>query len=321
MYSKILGTGSFLPAQVRSNADLEKMVDTTDEWITARTGISERRISDTTESVVTMAHQAALNALEMSGLTANDLDMIVFGTTSGENAFPAAACELQDLLGIEAPIPAFDVAAACSGFIFSMSVADQYIKSGNAKNILVIGADVLSRLCHPEDRSTIILFGDGAGAAILGASEEPGILSTHIRSAGKHGDLLKARSVPRQANESDPLNGFIEMKGNEVFKFAVTQLSNVVSETLAANNLEKSDIDWLVPHQANFRIIKATAKKLAMPLEQVVLTLSKHGNTSAASVPIALDEAIRDGRIQRGQMLLLEAFGAGFSWGSALVRY
>lgn len=321
MYSKILGTGSYLPTQVRSNADLETMVDTTDEWITARTGISERRISDASESVVTMAHQAALNALEMSGLTANDLDMIVFGTTSGVNAFPAAACELQDLLGIEAPIPAFDVAAACSGFIFSMSVADQYIKSGNAKNILVIGADVLSRLCHPEDRSTIILFGDGAGAAILGASEEQGILSTHIRSAGKHGDLLKARSVPRQASEDDPLNGFIEMKGNEVFKFAVTQLSNVVSETLAANNLEKSDIDWLVPHQANFRIIKATAKKLAMPLDQVVLTLAKHGNTSAASVPIALDEAVRDGRIQRGQMLLLEAFGAGFSWGSALVRY
>ncbi|WP_435276665.1 beta-ketoacyl-ACP synthase III [Psychrobium sp. nBUS_13] len=321
MYSKILGTGSYLPTQVRSNTDLEKMVDTTDEWITARTGISERRISDTTESVVTMAHEASKKALEMAGITANDIDMIVFGTTSGENAFPAAACQLQEFLGIEAPIPAFDVAAACSGFIFSMSVADQYIKSGNAKNILVIGADVLSRLCHPEDRSTIILFGDGAGAAVLTASEEPGILSTHIRSAGKHGDLLKSRAVPRHKNPEDPIEGFIEMKGNEVFKFAVTQLSNVVSETLAANNLEKSDIDWLVPHQANYRIISATAKKLSMPMEQVVLTLAKHGNTSAASVPIALDEAVRDGRIQRGQMLLLEAFGAGFSWGSALVRF
>lgn len=321
MYSKILGTGSYLPTQVRSNADLEKMVDTTDEWITARTGISERRISDTSESVVTMAHEAAKQALDMAGLSANDIDMIVFGTTSGENAFPAAACQLQEFLGIEAPIPAFDVAAACSGFIFSMSVADQYIKSGNAKNILVIGADVLSRLCHPEDRSTIILFGDGAGAAVLTASEEPGILSTHIRSAGKHGDLLKSRAVPRHKKPEDPIEGFIEMKGNEVFKFAVTQLSNVVSETLAANNLEKSDIDWLVPHQANYRIISATAKKLSMPMEQVVLTLAKHGNTSAASVPIALDEAVRDGRIQRGQMLLLEAFGAGFSWGSALVRF
>ncbi|MCG7532119.1 ketoacyl-ACP synthase III [Psychrobium sp. MM17-31] len=321
MYSKILGTGSYLPTQVRSNSDLEKMVDTSDEWITARTGISERRISDASESVVTMAHQAAKNALDMAGLTANDIDMIVFGTTSGENAFPAAACQLQELLGIEAPIPAFDVAAACSGFIFSMSVADQYIKSGNAKNILVIGADVLSRLCHPEDRSTIILFGDGAGAAVLGASEEQGILSTHIRSAGKHGDLLKSRAVPRNPNPEDPIEGYIEMKGNEVFKFAVTQLSNVVSETLEANNLEKSDIDWLVPHQANYRIISATAKKLSMPMEQVVLTLAKHGNTSAASVPIALDEAVRDGRIERGQLLLLEAFGAGFSWGSALVRY
>lgn len=321
MYSKILGTGSYLPEQVRSNADLEKMVDTTDEWIKTRTGISERRIAGDNESVVTMAHQAALNALDMAGLAPDDLDMIVMGTTSGENVFPAAACELQDLLNISAPIPAFDVAAACSGFIFAMSVADQYIKSGNAKNILVIGADVLSRICHPEDRSTIILFGDGAGAAILSANEEPGILSTHIRSAGKHGDLLKAKSTPREPTPDEPLNGYLEMKGNEVFKFAVTSLSNVVSETLAENNLEKSDIDWLVPHQANFRIINATAKKLSMPIEQVVLTLSRHGNTSAASVPIALDEAVRDGRIQRGQLLLLEAFGAGFSWGSALVRF
>lgn len=321
MYSKILGTGSYLPTQVRSNGDLEKMVDTSDEWITARTGISERRIADATESVVTMAHQASLNALDMAGIDANDIDMIVFGTTSADNAFPAAACELQTLLGIEAPIPAFDIAAACSGFIFSMSVADQYIKSGNAKNILVVGADVLSRLCHPEDRSTIILFGDGAGAAVMTASEEQGVLSTHIRSAGKHGDLLKSRGVPRTANPEDPIEGYIEMKGNEVFKFAVTQLSNVVSETLAANNLEKSDIDWLVPHQANYRIISATAKKLSMPMEQVVLTLAKHGNTSAASVPIAMDEAVRDGRIERGQLLLLEAFGAGFSWGSALIRF
>jgi len=321
MYSKILGTGSYLPTQIRSNADLESMVDTTDEWIQTRTGISERRIAEASESVVTMAHKAALNALDMAGLTANDLDMIIVGTTSGDNAFPAAACLIQDLLEISSPIPAFDVAAACSGFIFSMSVADQYIKSGNAKNILVIGADVLSRLCHPEDRSTIILFGDGAGAAILGASEEQGILSTHIRSAGKYADLLKAKSTPKEPTPDDPLNGYIEMKGNDVFKFAVTQLSNVVSETLAANDLDKSDIDWLVPHQANYRIISATAKKLSMPMEQVVLTLSKHGNTSAASVPIALDEAVRDGRIQRGQMLLLEAFGAGFSWGSALIRY
>jgi len=321
MYSKILGTGSYLPSQVRSNADLEQMVDTTDEWIQARTGISERRIADKSESVVTMSHQAALGALEMSGIDANALDMIIVGTTSANNAFPAAACEVQDLLGIETSIPAFDVAAACSGFLFSLSVADQYIKSGAAKNILVIGADVLSRLCHPADRSTIILFGDGAGAAIITASEEPGILSTHIHTAGKHTDLLKVRNPDRDDENHQQVENYIQMKGNEVFKYAVTQLSNVVAQTLKANNLDKSEIDWLVPHQANYRIISATAKKLAMPMEQVVLTLSRHGNTSAASVPIALDEAVRDGRIERGQLLLLEAFGAGFSWGSALVRF
>ncbi|MDP2562317.1 beta-ketoacyl-ACP synthase III [Psychrobium sp. 1_MG-2023] len=321
MYSKILGTGSYLPSQTRTNADLEKMVDTSDEWIQARTGISERRIAPESESVVTMSHQAALKALEMAGISASELDMIIVGTTSADNAFPAAACEIQTLLGIESPIPSFDVAAACSGFIFALSVADQFIKTGHSKKILVIGADVLSRLCNPEDRGTIILFGDGAGAAVIGASEEQGIISTHIHSAGKHGDLLKAKLPLRQTVAAEDAEHFIEMKGNDVFKIAVTQLSSVVTETLEENGLQKSDIDWLVPHQANFRIIKATAKKLSMSMDQVVLTLAKHGNTSAASVPIALDEAVRDGRIQRGQMLLLEAFGAGFSWGSALVRY
>lgn len=321
MYSKILGTGSFLPSQVRSNTDLETMVDTTDEWIQSRTGISERRIAGKDESVVTMAHQAALKALEMAGINANELDMIVIGTTSADNAFPAAACEVQELLGIETTIASFDIAAACSGFIFALSVADQYIKSGMAKKILVIGADALSRLCDPTDRSTIILFGDGAGAVIIGASESPGILSTHIHSQGKYADLLMVRNAARELAPGEETNHYINMKGNEVFKRAVTQLSNVVAETLADNNLEKTDIDWLVPHQANYRIISATAKKLSMPMDQVVLTLAKHGNTSAGSVPIALDEAVRDGRIKRGQMLLLEAFGAGFSWGSALVRF
>lgn len=321
MYSKILGTGRYLPSHARTNADLEKVMDTTDEWIQARTGISERRIAQPQETVVTMAHQAALNAIEMAGIEANDLDMIIVGTTSAENSFPAAACELQQLLGINSTIAAFDVAAACSGFIFSLSVADQYIKTGMAKNILVVGADVLSRLCEPGDRSTGILFGDGAGAAVIGASEEQGILSTHIHSAGQHVDLLKVKTPKRAHIEDDEDYHYIQMKGNEVFKCAVTQLSSVVSETLLANGLEKSDIDWLVPHQANYRIISATAKKLAMPMEQVILTLSKHGNTSAASVPIALDVGVRDGRIERGQMLLLEAFGAGFSWGSALVRF
>ena len=319
MHTKILGTGSYLPVQVRSNQDLEKMVETTDQWIVERTGISERRIAAADETVATMGYQAALKAIEMAGIDATEIDMIVCGTTSASNAFPAAACEIQAMLGIHT-IPAFDIAAACSGFVYALSVADQYVKSGAARNVLVIGADVLSRLCEPEDRSTIILFGDGAGAAVVGASTEPGIISTHIYADGRQGDLLKCSIPPRKGETSEAV-GYMTMKGNDVFKVAVTQLSHVVTETLRQNNIEKSDIDWLVPHQANFRIIKATAKKLDMSLDKVVLTLAKHGNTSAASVPIALDEAVRDDRIQRGQMILLEAFGAGFAWGSALVKF
>ena len=319
MHTKILGTGSYLPEQVRSNSDLEKMVETTDQWIVERTGISERRIAAPDETVSTMGYQAALKALEMAGLEASELDMIVCGTTSASNAFPAAACEIQAMLGVHT-IPAFDIAAACSGFVYALSIADQYVKSGAAKNVLVIGADVLSRLCEPDDRSTIILFGDGAGAAVIGASNEPGIISTHIYADGRQGDLLKC-SFPPRAGESSEAMGYMTMKGNDVFKVAVTQLAHVVTETLRINQIDKSEIDWLVPHQANFRIIKATAKKLNMSLDKVVLTLAKHGNTSAGSVPIALDEAVRDGRIERGQLILLEAFGAGFAWGSALVRF
>ncbi|RLV58817.1 ketoacyl-ACP synthase III [Parashewanella curva] len=319
MHTKILGTGSYLPVQVRSNQDLEQMVETSDQWIVERTGISERRIAATDETVSTMGYQAALNALEMAGVSADELDMIICGTTSGENAFPASACEIQAMLGLDT-IPAFDVAAACSGFIYSLSIADQFIKAGAHKKILVIGADVLSRFCEPEDRSTIILFGDGAGAAVVGASEEVGIINTHIYADGRQGDLLKC-AFPARPHETEKALNYMTMKGNDVFKVAVTKLSHVVQETLRLNNIEKEDIDWLVPHQANFRIINATAKKLGMSLDKVVLTLAKHGNTSAASVPIALDEAVRDGRIKRGQTLLLEAFGAGFAWGSALVKF
>ena len=319
MHTKILGTGSYLPEQVRSNSDLEKMVETTDQWIVERTGISERRIAAPNETVSTMGYQAALKALEMAGVDASELDMIVCGTTSASNAFPAAACEIQAMLGVNT-IPAFDIAAACSGFVYALSIADQYVKSGAAKKVLVIGADVLSRLCEPDDRSTIILFGDGAGAAVIGASNEPGIISTHIYADGSQGDLLKC-SFPPRPGESSADMGYMTMKGNDVFKVAVTKLAHVVTETLRINQIDKSEIDWLVPHQANFRIIKATAKKLNMSLDKVVLTLAKHGNTSAASVPIALDEAVRDGRIERGQLILLEAFGAGFAWGSALVRF
>ncbi|MCL1124190.1 beta-ketoacyl-ACP synthase III [Shewanella surugensis] len=319
MHTKILGTGSYLPVQVRSNQDLENMVETSDQWIVERTGISERRIASVDESVSTMGYQAALKAIEMAGIEASELDMIVCGTTSATNAFPAAACEIQAKLGLHT-IPAFDIAAACSGFVYALSVADQYVKSGAAKKVLVVGADVLSRLCDPDDRATIILFGDGAGAVVVSASETPGILSTSIYADGRQGDLLKS-AIPTRGGAASNVSDYMQMKGNDVFKVAVTKLSHVVTETLKQNNIQKSDIDWLVPHQANFRIIKATAKKLDMSLDKVVLTLAKHGNTSAASVPIALDEAVRDGRIQRGHMLLLEAFGGGFAWGSALIRF
>ncbi|MAG76194.1 MAG: 3-oxoacyl-ACP synthase [Colwelliaceae bacterium] len=319
MYSKIIGTGSYFPSKVRSNKDLEKLVDTTDEWITERTGIKERRISTEEENVGVMSAEAAKKAIEMAGIDKADIDMIIVGTTSSHADLPSAACFVQKHLNIP-HIPAFDIAAACSGFIYGLSVADQYIKSGMAKRILLIGADVLSHLCDPEDRSTIILFGDGAGAVILEASEEPGVLSTHIHADGNYGALLGADS-PKRGEPLTEEKAYIYMKGNEVFRFAVSKLSEIVEETLTANNMQKSDIDWLVPHQANLRIIKATAKKLSMPMEQVVVTLDKHGNTSAATIPTALDEAIRDGRIQRGQTLLLEAFGSGFTWGSALVKY
>ncbi|GAB5379054.1 MAG: ketoacyl-ACP synthase III [Aliiglaciecola sp.] len=319
MYSKIIGTGSYYPYDVRSNADLELMVDTTDEWITDRTGIKERRIIGDDETAATMGYEASLKAIDAAGIDKKTIDMIVCATTSGRYALPSTACEIQKSLDIDG-IPAFDVAAACAGYCYALSVADQYIKSGMVKRILVIGTDCLSRLIDPADRSMVILFGDAAGATIIEASEEPGILSTHINAAGSYGDLLQVGNVER-GNELSVHENWGSMKGNEVFKVAVTKLSEIVEQTLAANNMQKSDLDWLVPHQANFRIIKATAKKLDMSLDQVVLTLENYGNTSAATVPTALDTAIRDGRIKRGQNLLLEAFGGGFAWASALVKY
>lgn len=319
MYSKIIGTGSYYPSEVRSNADLELMVDTSDKWITDRTGIKERRIIGENETAATMGTQASLKALEAAGIDKSSLDMIVCATTSGRYSLPSTACEIQKELEIDG-IPAFDVAAACAGYCYALSVADQYIKSGMAKRILVVGTDCLSRLIDPADRTMVILFGDAAGATIIEASEEPGILSTHIHAAGSYGDLLYVGN-PTRGSEQSVHDNWGVMKGNEVFKVAVTKLSEVVEQTLAANNMQKSDLDWLVPHQANFRIIKATAKKLDMSLDQVVLTLENYGNTSAATVPTALDAAIRDGRIKRGQNLLLEAFGGGFAWASALVRY
>ncbi|MGQ1888597.1 beta-ketoacyl-ACP synthase III [Serratia marcescens] len=317
MYTKILGTGSYLPVQVRTNADLEKMVDTSDEWIVTRTGIRERRIAAADETVATMSFQAAENALEMAGVAKEYIGLIIVATTTTTHAFPSAACLVQQMLGIK-DCAAFDLAAACAGFTYALSVADQYVKNGAVKHALVIGADVLSRTLDPEDRGTIILFGDGAGAVVLGASEEPGILSTHLHADGSYGNLLTLPYKDRQ-NQDKP--AYVTMAGNEVFKVAVTELARIVDETLQTNNMDRSELDWLVPHQANLRIISATAKKLGMGMDKVVVTLDRHGNTSAASVPSALDEAVRDGRIQRGQLVLLEAFGGGFTWGSALVRF
>ena len=319
MYSRIIGTGSYFPSQVRTNADLETMVETTDEWIIERTGIKERRIIGDNETVATMGAQAALKAIEAAGIDKNSIDMIVMATTSASRALPSAACEVQRELDIPG-IPAFDVAAACAGFCYALSIADQYVKSGMAKRVLVIGADCLSRLMSPEDRSMVILFGDAAGAVILEASEQPGILSTHIHADGKYSELLYVDN-PIRGDEASVHNSWGAMKGNEVFKVAVTRLSEVVEQTLAANNMDKSQIDWLVPHQANLRIISAVARKLDMSMDQVVINLDRYGNTSAATVPTALDEAVRDGRIQRGQTILLEAFGSGFAWASALIRY
>ena len=317
MYTKIIGTGSYLPEQVRTNADLEKMVDTSDEWIVTRTGIRERRIAGPDETVATMGFHAAERALSMAGIDKNDIGLIVVATTSSSHAFPSSACMIQQMLEID-DAASFDLAAACAGFTYALSVADQYIKNGAVKYALVVGADVLSRTLDPSDRGTIILFGDAAGAVVLGASEEPGIISTHLHADGRYGQLL---TLPNQDREHQEQPAYLTMAGNEVFKVAVTELAHIVDETLKANDLDRSAIDWLVPHQANMSIISATARKLGLDMDKVVVTLDRHGNTSAASVPSALDEAVRDGRIQPGQLILLEAFGGGFTWGSALVRF
>jgi hypothetical protein len=316
MNSKILATGSYLPKQVRTNADLEKMVDTSDEWIVTRSGMKERRIAGAHETVATMGFEAAKKCLEQANLDPQEIDLIVVGTTSNSHAYPSAACQIQGLLGIDDAI-SFDVSAACTGFVYALSVADQFVCTGKVKKALVVGADLNSRKLDETDRSTVVLFGDGAGAVILEASEEQGIISTHLHASA---DTKESLVLPN-AERGEANSGFISMQGNATFKLAVRELSNVVEETLRENNLDKSELDWLVPHQANLRIITATAEKLEMSLDQVVVTVDRYGNTSAATIPVALDEAVRDGRIQRGQLLLLEAFGGGWTWGSALVRF
>ena len=316
MNSKILATGSYLPKQVRTNADLEKMVDTSDEWIVTRSGMKERRIAGAHETVATMGFEAAKKCLEQANLDPQEIDLIVVGTTSNSHAYPSAACQIQGLLGIDDAI-SFDVSAACTGFVYALSVADQFVCTGKVKKALVVGADLNSRKLDETDRSTVVLFGDGAGAVILEASEEQGIISTHLHASA---DTKESLVLPN-AERGEANSGFISMQGNATFKLAVRELSNVVEETLRENNLDKSELDWLVPHQANLRILTATAEKLEMSLDQVVVTVDRYGNTSAATIPVALDEAVRDGRIQRGQLLLLEAFGGGWTWGSALVRF
>ena len=319
VYSRLLGTGGYLPDRVLTNEEISRTVDTNDEWIIERTGIKERRIAGKDETASSMAEAAARQAIKAAGLDPEAIDLIVLGTGTPDRIFPSTACLLQHRLGIQ-KCAAFDVQAACSGFIFALSVADQYIRAGNARHVLVVGTEMNSRLVDWTDRSTCILFGDGAGAVVLGASEEPGLLSTHIHSDGQYQDLLYAPNPVHDASQELPRQ-YLQMQGNEVFKVAVNTLGRIVDETLAENGLDKADIDWLVPHQANIRIITATAKKLRMSMAQVVVTVEKQGNTSAASIPLALNEAIRDGRIQRGQTVLMEAFGGGFAWGSALLRY
>jgi len=317
-FSRIIGTGGYLPERVLTNHEISETVDTSDAWIFERTGIRERRIAASSETSSGMAEIATRQALEAADLDPRHIDLIILATSSPDRIFPSTACLLQQRLGISG-CAAFDVQAACSGFIYGLSVADQYIRAGTAKRVLVVGSEINSRLVDWGDRATCILFGDGAGAVLLEAAAEPGILSTHIHSDGRFQDLLYLPNPTTRVNSES--RTFVTMQGNDVFKVAVNTLGRIVDETLAANNLKQSDIDWLVPHQANIRIITATARKLRMPMSQVIVTIERQGNTSSASVPLALNEAVRDGRIKRGQTVLMEAFGGGFVWGSALLRY
>lgn len=322
MYSRIAGTGHFVPEKILTNSDLEKLVDTSDEWIRSRSGIERRHVADDDQTTADLAVEASKAAMEAAGVGSGDIDFIVVGTTTPDLVFPNVGCLVQERLGIHG-CAAFSVEAACSGFIYALSVADKYVNSGEASCALVIGAETLSRIVDWNDRDTCVLFGDGAGAVILKPDDETGIISTHLRADGRHKNLLTTTTgVSVQRDGAAQIDGFkVRMAGSELFKVAVKSLESIVEETLEANNLDRSELDWLIPHQANMRIIQATAKRLGMPLEKVVLTLQDYGNTSAASVPMALDTAVRDGRIQRGQLLLLEAFGGGLTWGSALVRY
>jgi len=316
IFSKIIGVGSYLPKKILTNKDLEKSLDTTDEWITSRTGIKQRHIVSPGQQTSDLAFEAARKAISNSNINTDKIDLIIVATTTPDKIFPSTACNVQTKLGIK-NCPAFDIQAVCSGFIYALSVADKFIKTKSAKNILVIGADSMSKITDYTDRSNAILWGDGAGAVVLSASDQQGILSTHIHADGKYEELLH---VPKR-NVENKIEQTIEMQGSQVFKIAVNTLDKIVDETLIANQLKKEDIDWLVPHQANIRILEATAKKLEMGMDKVIVTIDRHGNTSAASIPLALDDGIQNGKIKTGHLLLMEAFGGGFTWGSALIRY
>jgi 3-oxoacyl-[acyl-carrier-protein] synthase-3 len=318
MYSRIAGTGSYLPKKILTNRDLEKLVDTSDEWIRTRTGISQRHVAAEGETTTDLAEHASRRAMEAAQVQAADIDLICVGTTTPDLVFPNVGTLLQDRLGIHG-CPAFSMEAACTGFVYALSVADKFVRLGESKCALVVGAETLTRIIDWNDRGTCVLFADGAGAVVLQPSSEPGILSTRLHSDGKYKDLLAyPDGVSKLVREG---KASVQMKGNEVYKVAVNTLGALVTETLSANNIAKEQLDWLIPHQANIRIIEAIAKRLDLPMERVIVTIDTQGNTSAASVPLALDTGIRDGRVKRGQLLLLEAFGGGFTWGSALIRY
>lgn len=319
IYSKIIGTGSYLPEKVLSNYDLEKIVDTSHDWILSRSGIVERHIAADNELTSDLALHASRNAIEAAGISGEEIDLIIVATTSPDQLFPSTACILQDKLGIKNRGPAFDIQAVCGGFVYALNTADMYIKGGQAKTILVVGAEVLSRMVDWNDRTTCVLFGDGAGAVVLQASSSPGIIAGKLHADGNHRHMLKAEGNIRNGEiDGDP---FLRMDGQAVFKFAVKVLSDVVEEILDDEKLVGSDVNWLVPHQANIRIIEATAKKLGLSMDNVVVTVANHGNTSAASIPLALDTAVRDGRIKKGQNILIEAVGGGFTWGALLIKW
>jgi 3-oxoacyl-[acyl-carrier-protein] synthase III len=322
MYSRIAGTGSYLPEKILTNADLEHLVDTSDEWIRTRTGIERRHVVVDGETTTDLAEHAARRAMDDAGVSAADIDLVCVGTTTPDLVFPNVGTLLQERLGINHGCPAFSLEAACTGFIYALSVADKFVRLGDAKCALVVGAETLTRITDWTDRNTCVLFADGAGAVVLEPADAPGIISTRLHSDGRYKDLLiypdgvsKGFNLVREGKVG------VQMKGNEVYKVAVNTLGQLVTETLNAQGIDKTELDWLIPHQANIRIIEAIARRLDLPMERVIVTIADHGNTSAASVPLALDTGIRDGRVRRGQLLLLEAFGGGFTWGSALIRY